>query len=315
MKKVERLTSEQRYFISLMLQNGQNQAQIAKMLGKDRSVISRELKRNMGKHRYSYTRAEMLTKERQQWRKHPKKMTKQMIAFIEERLINEQWSPEQIVGYAKRMGIKMVSHERIYQHIREDKKRGGKLYLNLRHKLKHRKRPVGKYSPIKDKVSIDDRPKIVDEKRRYGDWEIDLIIDQYGNAILTAAERKSQYTLIQELPEGKHAKPLAKQAIKLFAPFINTIQSLTSDNGTEFTEHKIIAKALKTMYFFAHPYSSWERGLSEYTNKLIRQYIPKNANFKNFTLEQLKEIQYKLNSRPRKSLNYDNPKNVLFNNI
>ncbi|MDR3246731.1 MAG: IS30 family transposase [Prevotellaceae bacterium] len=101
----------------------------------------------------------------------------------------------------------------------------------------------------------------------------------------------------------------------LLLPFINHVHSITSDNGTEFFEHKEMARKLKTQFFFAHPYSSWERGLNEYTNKLIRQYIPKKQSFNDFSDEFIQNIQYKINRRPRKKLNFVAPKNVFFNNL
>jgi IS30 family transposase len=229
-------------------------------------------------------------------------------------LTEEQWSPEQIVGDAKMRGLDMVSCERIYQFIREDKCKGGSLWKHCRHKLKHRKRPVGgKKIIIPDKVSIDKRPAIINEKQRFGDWEIDTIVGAKNNgAILTATERMTGFLLMKKLPKGKNAKALAKELFYALLPYKKFVHSITSDNGTEFYEHKWIAKKLNAKYYFAHPYTSWERGLNEYTNGLIRQYIPKKEKFTKYSDSEIEMIQYKINRRPRKLLNFENPKNEFF---
>jgi IS30 family transposase len=236
---------------------------------------------------------------------------------IRDELTTEQWSPEQIKGRADREGIAMVSHERIYQFIRADKARGGMLYKHTRHRLKHRKRPVGESKAIiKDKVSIDSRPAVINLKERFGDWEIDTIIGkQNKGAIVTLVERQTGFLMMENLPLGKSAKGLSKAVIELLRPYKQHVHSITADNGTEFAGHKLIAKKLSAAFFFAHPYSSWERGLNENTNKLIRQYIPKKKSFENYSGQEIKYIQYKINRRPRKKLKYDNPKQLFYANL
>ena len=182
---------------------------------------------------------------------------------IRQALTEEQWSPEQIKGRSQKDGRQMVSHERIYQLIRKDKQDGGDLYKHTRHRLKHRKRPVGgRQNGIKDKVSIDDRPAIINQKMRFGDWEIDTIIgEENKGAIVTIVERQTGFLFMKKLPEGKGAKGLANVVIDLLMPYKQIVHSITSDNGTEFAEHKLITKKIGAAFFFAHPYSSWERGL------------------------------------------------------
>ncbi len=114
------------------------------------------------------------------------------------------------------------------------------------------------------------------------------------------------------MPFGKNAKELAKIVIDMLLTYKDFIHSITSDNGKEFAAHKKITEKLVLQFFFAHPYSSWERGLSEYTNKLVRQYIPKKAVFENYSNQKIKEIQHKINRRPRKNLKYENPKNIFY---
>ena len=240
-------------------------------------------------HEYANERKERFRRER--------KLTEEMKRYIVKQLTEEQWSPEQIVGDAKRRGIKMVSTERIYQFIRADKRNKGSLWKHCRHKLKHRKRPVGgKKIIIPDKVSIEERPAVINEKQRFGDWEIDTVVGPENNgAILTATERTTGFLLMKKLPKGKNAKALAQELYYILLPYKKAVLSITSDNGTEFYEHKWIAKMLNTNYYFAHPYSSWERGLNENTNGLIRQYIPKKEHFTKFSNNDIQNFQYKIN--------------------
>ncbi|KAA6337023.1 hypothetical protein EZS27_014861 [termite gut metagenome] len=165
------------------------------------------------------------------------------------------------------------------------------------------------------KVSIEQRPEIINQKQRFGDWEIDTMVGKENQgAILTVTERKTGFLLMRKLPKGKNAQALAKELYLLLLPYKKFVHSITSDNGTEFYEHKWIAQKLEANYYFAHPYSSWERGLNEYTNKLIRQYIPKKEAFTNYTDEQILTIQHKLNRRPRKLLNFEEPFSCVLQN-
>jgi IS30 family transposase len=309
------LTREQRYTIYRMLQAKCTRKEICIAIGKDKSVLSRELKRNSGKRGYSPAMAQEYANERKERFKINRKFTSAVRQRVINELTLEQWSPEQISGKAKRDGIEMVSPERIYQFIRQDKREGGSLWKLCRHKLKHRKRPVtGKKVVIPDKVMIDKRPDVINNKERFGDWEIDTIVGP-GNkgAILTITERLTGFLMMKKLPKGKNAKALAKELYYMLLPYKKAIRSITADNGTEFYEHQQIAQKLNTLFFFAHPYSSWERGLNENTNGLIRQYITKKQSFNNFTDEQIAFFQIKINKRPRKRLNFDSPKNKFFN--
>jgi len=271
------LTREQRYAIAGMLQAKCAKKDICAFIRKDKSVLSRELKRNSSKRGYSAVLAQEYANERKERFRRHRKFTEAMNAHIVKCMTEEQWSPEQIAGDAERRGMKMVSVERIYQFIREEKRKGGSLWKQCRHRLKHRKRPVcGKKVIIPDKVSIDERPAVINEKQRFGDWETDTIVGPENNgAILTATERQTGFLLMKKLPKGKNAKALAENLYYMLLPYKQFVHSITSDNGTEFYEHKWIAQKLNANYYFAHPYSSWERGLNEYTNGLIRQYIPK----------------------------------------
>ncbi len=315
---MKHLTLEQRYAIQAYLNCGKGKKEIASLLGVHRSTIYRELDRNKNKRGgYHPDYAHELAQERKERFYSVRKLDRNMQKRIEYWISEEQWSPEQIKGYCDAQAIEMVSHERIYQYIREDKSKGGDLFQHLRHRLKHRKRPIsGKQQNIKNKTMIDQRPDIINNKERFGDWEIDLIIgkNQKG-AILTLVERTTTMIMMKKLEKGKNAAGLAKTVIDMLLPYKSSVKSITSDNGSEFAQHEIIAKKLQAKFYFAHPYASWERGLSEYSNKLIRQYIPKKSNFDNFDEEYIKKTQYKINRRPRKNLNFKLPKDLFFNAV
>jgi len=314
---MKQITEVQRYQIESLLKAGKSKEYIAQELKLHRSSIYREVKRNALKRGgYNAMRAQKLYDEKKERFARKRSFTQSIEAKAREYIEKEQWSPGQIVGYCHKNDIPMVSHERIYQFVRDDKVNGGTLYKNLRHRLKHRKRPVGggKHISIKDRVSIEERPETINNKERFGDWEIDTIIgkDQKG-AIVTIVERKTAFFIMRKLTLGKNAEGLSETVIDMLLPYKNSVHSITSDNGTEFADHKTIAQKLNALFFFAHPYSSWERGLSEYTNKLISQYVPKKSNFDDFNSKCLIDIQYKINRRPRENLSFDSPKDIFFN--
>ena len=313
---MKQITNEQRYQIEAYLKVKMPIGFIAKELNKHPISIRRELKRNAQKRGgYNAKRAIMLAQERKERYGRVRKFTSEIEKAVRLSIEREQWSPVQITGYFKKIGKPMVSPERIYQYIRADKANGGTLYQNLRHKLKHRKRPVGgKSIHIKDRVSIDERPEAINNKERFGDWEIDTIIGKDGKgAIVTIVERSTAFFMMKNLPDGKNAESLAETVIEMLLPYKKYIHSITSDNGTEFAEHKTIAEKLDLNFYFAHPYSSWERGLSEYTNKLIRQYIPKKSVFTDYSDDYILKKQHLINKRPREKLGFESPKTIFYN--
>ena len=313
---MKQIIEVQRYQIEAYLKAKKSKDFIAQQLKIDRSSIYREISRNSCKNgSYSASFAQDLCQEKKERFKRERSFDINKEKIIKKSLEQEQWSPEQIVGHCKKENIPMVSHERIYQHIRLDKKKGGNLYKHLRHRLKHRKRPVGgKKISIKNRISIDQRPEIVNNKGRFGDWEIDTIIGKNGKgAIVTIVERTTAFFMMRKLPEGKNALSMAENVIDMLLPYKDFVHSITSDNGTEFAEHQKITKKLNADFFFAHPYSSWERGLSEYTNKLVRQYVTKKSSFEDYSDLYITEIQHKINRRPRKNINFNSPKNKFYN--
>ena len=205
-----------------------------------------------------------------------------------------------------------VSHERIYQYIYEDKASGGSLHTFLRCQKKRRKR-YGSHSRrgiIPNKVSIDDRPDLVEKRERLGDWEGDTIIGKgHSGAIVSLVDRVSRYTLLKQLP-SKHSEDVRDAIIDLLKPFKELAMTITFDNGLEFAKHEEISKALEADIYFAHPYHSWERGLNENTNGLVRQYAPKNKTFEHVDDLLIDKVTRKLNHRPRKSLGFKTPYEV-----
>ena len=163
---------------------------------------------------------------------------------------------------------------------------------------------------IIDRVMIDKRPKIVEKKSRIGDWEIDTVVGKdHKGFLVTVVDRKSKFSIIKSVPT-KHAEVVTAALIEMLTPMQKITHTITSDNGKEFAYHKQVSVALDTDFYFANPYHSWERGLNEHTNGLIRQYLPKKSEFLNVTKEQVTMIQNKLNHRPRKILKYKTPYEV-----
>ena len=309
MKRYNHLTREQRYTISVCLREKMSLSGIANLISVSKSTVSREIKRNSNMYRhYVATDAQQFSEMRKSIPRRPGKLTKEDWRDIEQ-CLKRHWSPETIAGVRKRDGKRCVSVEWMYHIVRLDKERGGNLYTYLPHRLKHRRRPVSSHIPIKDRVSIDERPAVVDTKARFGDWEMDTIVGREGKgAIVTLVERTTKKMLMAKSPKGRNAKAVAKLVVQMLRPFERHVLSITTDNGTEFAEHKYIAKMLHTKVFFAHPYSSWEKGLIENTNKLIRQYIPKDTDFHTLSDDYILSVQTELNLRPRKLLNFDSPK-------
>ena len=203
-----------------------------------------------------------------------------------------------------------ISHERIYQFVLEDKEKGGMLYKHLRHQSKKYRKRYGsptRNGPIKNRRFIDDRSAIVDQKQRIGDWEVDIIIGKgHQQAVVSLVERVSKKTIIKKV-NVKTADLVAFSIIKSLKPIADFVFTITGENGSEFAYHQKIAKALQADFYFAHPYSAWERGLNENTNGLVRQYLKKGSDFSSVTNNDLLTIMDKLNNRPRKSLNYATP--------
>jgi IS30 family transposase len=224
----------------------------------------------------------------------------------------QQWSPAQISGRLALEHQATVSHERIYQYIYADKRAGGLLHRNLRSHKQRRKR-YGSYDRrghLPERRSIDERPAVVDRKGRVGDWEADTIIGQHHQqAIVSLVKRKSKFVRLAKV--ARNTAELVAHALTTQLASL-TVKTITSDNGREFARHQDIAAHLSADFYFAHPYSAWERGVNENTNGLVRQYFPKKSEFSKITDKQLNQVVERLNNRPRKTLGYKTPNEVFF---
>lgn len=313
--KITHLTYEQRYVIECMLKAKRPRKEIYRAIGVSESTLSREIKRNSKPRSYNAKYAQMLADERQKEQHVKTRLTRDMFNYIVRKL-KLYWSPDQIVGAAKEEGIAMLSYVSIYKLIRKDKQQGGKLYKYLRNSGKKYKKRYGgsdRRGTIPGKVPIEQRPKEVDLKQRIGDFEVDLIIGKnHKGAQLTIVDRATSFTLIQTL-KTKKASEVSKAIIKALMPYKEIVKTITNDNGKEFANHQEVAKKLKTDVYFCNPYASYERGLNEYTNKLIRQFYPKSMELNNIKQKQNLKIMDLLNKRPRKKLNYKTPEKLFFN--
>ena len=309
-KPFTHLAQEERYQIHAYKKAGFGSKYIAEALSRHVSTIKRELHRNSGRKGYRPQQAHRFAQERHQMKPKVIKMTEEMQIHIRERL-ERQWSPEQIQGRLQAYDEPSVCPKTMYDFIAQDKANGGDLHKNLRHKA-YRKR-TGKpdaRGQIRDRISIDERPDIVDQKARIGDWEADTIIGQgHKGVLVTLTERVSKLNLIAHV-DSKHADVVTQAMIAMLEPYRADLHTITFDNGKEFAFHKKLKERFGIETYFAHPYHSWERGLNENHNGLVRQYLPKGQPLDKVTCAQVLKIQTRLNQRPRKLLDFRTPEEV-----
>ena len=304
------LTQEERAQIYILRQQGFSIRKIAKILHRSPSTISREIRRNMGAKGYRPKQAQRLADERRHNAHKHIRFTPELKRIVIEKL-ELQWSPEQIAGWLRKNGFPSISHETIYEFIRIDAREGGQLYKNLRQGHRKRKKRYGSgktaRGQLKNRVSIDQRPDVVEQNTEFGHWEGDTIIGRnHKGAIVTLVERKSKLLKMAILPNRK-AGTVKEAIIDLLMDIKYQVKTITLDNGKEFAHHESFAEELAAQVYFAHPYHSWERGLNENTNGLIRQYFPKKTDFSKITKKEIDKVEYLLNTRPRKKLGYRNP--------
>ena len=308
------LIAPQRYEIYLGLKRGWSFSRISREIGVSKSTVSREVSRNKKSDgEYVWTIAQSKSESRRHMLSGNHRKDTLLWLRVDQLITEEQWSPGQIAGYMRQHGMP-VCKQAIYNHVHADPT--GALVQNMRHKLKYRHRQKRlrptKATNIPNRTSIHERPKEVDGKRR-GDWQMDLIVDSFGHAILTLTETATNMLMMEKLRYGKRAKPLAKVVSRLLFPYRGEgVKTITTDNGSEFAAHGDITKAIGAKVYFADSYCSWQKGAIENMNKLIRQYIPKTANFNDFSNEKIMEIQKKINRRPREKLNFSTPKHEFF---
>lgn len=309
MRKYHQLTSGERYALSALRIQGCTQAEIARSLGRAPSTISREIRRNRSKDgRYRPPVADDFARRRRSWSRRNQRFTAEDWAVVVARL-EDLWSPEQIAGRLKRMGELSISHETIYRHVWQDKWQGGDLYLLLRQAGKKRRKRYGRYDSrgrLAGKRHISERPPGAQNRSRIGHWEVDTVVGPGRPCILTLVERKTGLVLIAKLNAHTVAE-FNRAAIRLINRAPIPVRTITADNGTELHGYKDIEKATGARFFFATPHHSWERGTSENTNGLIRQYLPKRQSMASVTQHSCSRIAGRLNNRPRKRLHYLTP--------
>lgn len=314
MSSYKQLTYEQRCQIEALKRSGMSQQRMADLVGVSQSSISRELFRNRGGRGYRHKQAQRKAEERRCATHKPHKMTSELIDRIEDYLYQD-WSPEQISGWLLSTESLKISHESIYRHVWDNKEAGGNLYTHLRRRCRkyQRRGSNGKTSrgQIRNRVSIEERPLSVEDKNDVGHWEIDTVIGKgHRGALVTIVERVSLFTVSARV-NNKSAEEVTAATIALLTPYKAVVRTITADNGKEFAQHEKIAKRLKCDFYFAHPYCSWERGLNEHTNGLLRQDFPKSTDFKTISATEVKRVITKLNNRPRKTLAFRTPADLM----
>lgn len=305
----KQLTSEERYQIYALMKAGLTQKKIATLINRCASTISREVKRNKGLKGYRPKQAHEFSKVRAKKAYKHRKITPLVTSWIIE-LLQRDFTPEQIAGRLAMEKNISLHHETIYRLIYRDKADGGVLYKCLPRASKRYRKRYGSYDKrgqIVNRVSIEERPVIVDEQSRIGDWEGDTVLGLgRRNAFITLVERKTLYTVCCRI-ESKHAEITADALIKSIEHLKEQVLTITFDNGKEFAAHERISEMLDADIYFAHAYSSWERGINENTNGLIRRYFPKGTDFMSLSESEIQEVIYKLNHRPRKTRGFKTP--------
>ena len=306
------LTETQRYQIYALHKGLNTQKAIAQIIGVHPSTISRELHRNKGLKGYRPKQAHQLASER---RAKPVQRIQSTHWAEVERLLKRYWSPEQIANRLRKEHGFCISHEWIYQYIYRDKRAGGSLIRYLRCQKRRRKRygSNDRRGIIPNQVMIDEMPSVANERGRIGDWEGDTIVGRHHKGVLISlVDRKSRYTVLGH-SASKHKAPVADDIIQRMKQYEHSCKTITYDNGREFSDHERIAAALGADMYFAHPYSSSERGTNENTNGLIRQFFPKGSCLLQVDEQALQSTMDRLNHRPRKTLNWRTPHEVFSN--
>ena len=313
--KYHQISTEERYEIGAMRRQGLRMAEMAKHLGRHRSTLYREVKRNQSVHDGSYRPTHAVEKasgrqrrSRRNWRYGPTEFGPV------ETLIRQRLSPEQIVGRRTLEGQAVMSHETIYRWIWADKRCGGTLWRHLRGARKRRRKRYGRYDSrgrLAGKKLIEQRPAVVASRGRIGDWEIDTVHGRGKACVVTVVERKTG--LVRIGPIQRATKELTlDRTVKLLWEERQRVKTITADNGTEFHNYRELENILGTRVYFATPHHAWERGTNENTNGLIRQYLPKGTNLSRLSQQQCDRIAEHLNNRPRLRLGFKTPNEAYY---
>ena len=307
------LTRHDRCQIQALRKSGLSQRAIAAEIGRSQSTVSREISRNSGQRGYRHGQADGLAVARRRAASSvPRRMTPAHWKAVEEYL-DLRWSPSQTSGLLAAGGRVKVSATWIYRRIWADRAAGGDLYLCLRHRGKRRNRRgrngAGR-GVIPGRVDISERPAIVEEKVRVGDWEVDTIVGaRHSGAIVSMVDRASKFTFLHPV-DRKTAAEVSAAIIDCLGPVSDLALTITADNGREFAGHAEVSRALGADFCFARPYHSWERGLNEHTNGLVRDWFPKSTDFRKVDPADVQWVQDALNDRPRRVLGVRKPRDV-----
>ncbi len=306
------ITFAERYSLGLLRQGGLASAAIARVLGRHRSTVAREVQRNRATSDGTYRPqlADWYARGRRSRSRRNRHFTAREWAQIQE-LLREDWSPEQVAGWLRRHQRLAISHETIYRYIWAEKRAGGTLYQHLRGARKQRRKRYGRYDSrgrLAGKRLITERPAVVQARQELGHWEGDTMLgaSQAGPCVLSLVERKTGYLLLGQLRQRISAAVNARTQ-QLIAAQPHPVRTITVDNGTEFHEYAKLERATAARFYFATPHHAWERGTNENTNGLIRQYLPKRLSMAHLTQHDFNRIAAKLNRRPRKRLGYRTP--------
>jgi len=313
------LTSEQRYVIYLELGRKKSKSSIARLIGVSPSTVCREVKRNSNADgKYVWLNAQRRCEGRRHGIEGNHRKPPALWREVDRLVMEQDWSPAQIAGVLRKRGVR-ICKQTIYNHVHADPT--GRLAERMPHRLKYtrrmRKLKATKATNIPNRTSIHERPEQADGKR-FGDWEMDTILDSHGHAILTLTERSTNFIIMERLKHGKKARETAMAVVRLLYPYRAQVKSITTDNGSEFAAHRLITEKLTPkgaediIVYFADSYCSWQKGAIENANKLIRRYIPKKSNFNDFSDKFIMATQKKLNKRPREKLDFSNPKCEFF---
>jgi transposase, IS30 family len=307
--KYHQITSEERYILATLRRQGFNQAEIARELGRHRSTISRELKRNSARWdgHYRPSKAIERTAGRRSRSRRNQRFTRTDLRRVET-LLRERWSPEQISGHLR--GSLTISHETIYRHVWRDRILGGSLYTFLRGARKRRRKRYGAYDSrgrLAGKRHISTRPLAAEQRSEIGHWEIDTVIGTGSrHCLVTIVERKTGYLVIGKL-RARTTAHTNHRTMRLMRRHPQRFKTITADNGTEFHDYAAIERATGTAFYFATPHHSWERGTNENTNGLIRQYVPRGTSMAKLSQSRCNAIARAINNRPRKRLAFKTP--------
>ncbi len=305
------ITYAERYTLGLLRRQGLSPAAIAQVLGRHRSTILREVRRNRAASDGTYRPqlADWYARGRRSRSRRNRRFSAADFRLVQ-RFLAQQWSPEQVAGYLRRQRALRISHETIYRYIWEDKRQGGKIYSHLRGAQKQRRKRYRSYDSrgrLAGKRSITDRPAMVETRKQLGHWEIDTVLGAGSrDCVLSLVERKTGYLLLGKL-RARTTAEVNQRATQLIRHQQRPVRTITADNGTEFHGFAAIEKKTQARFYFAIPHHAWERGTNENTNGLIRQYLPKRQSMAHLTQWDCNRVAAILNNRPRKRLGYRTP--------